>query len=356
MHFLLMAMAVVAALMGLISGCTAGEQSDGTATPTPQTPDAAPTPPTSAEPGSPTPDAGPTPMPTPLNEAGRTEHIVVVDADGRVVVLDSSSGDEVRELLDGVRVDDPASNDVVMSPDGADVFVVVPPEEPGGDSEIVRLSVEGAGTEIIAQGTVPAVSPDGDTLAYVRHENPEDGAAPGTLPAPVVVLRDLDSGEERRLVREEPFHSIPDIEWTADGRQVVFTAGEISTGLYAVHPDAASLDAARRLGPDLGQEPDETSWGPIAALGNGELAVVETCCGPPREERWTVITVEVADGATDGTPLFADQVEGTHLDSDADAEGLLIVVRGGPEGGQLLRWDGDGDADQIAGGVIAAAW
>lgn len=345
----------------LAAACGDGEEVGGPATPGPTgTPDGggAPTEPTEpTAPTEPADDATPDLTDTESEDLDghETDDVaVVVDADGRVVVLDASTGEEVRELLDDVRVDDPASNDIAVSPDGSDVYVVVPPEEPPGSSSLVVVPTSGGEPQTIAEGAVPAVSPEGGTLAYVAFEVPED--SPVDLPDPVLVLRDLDSGEEMRLSREEPFHFIPDVEWTADGAQVVFTAGEIHTGLYVIDRDAASLDEARRLGPEVDDTGGTTSWGPVAAYGEEQLAVVETCCDVPREERYGVITVDVADGAAQGDLLPEERVEATHLDSDAEAAALLIVVGGGPDGGELLRWDGDGSGEPLAERIIVAAW
>lgn len=333
-----LAVTIPALLVGLVAGCSPGQEDDPAATP------------------SPTAEPTPEPTPTPTDDAGAGDAAVAVLADGRVVVLDPASGEERRELLDGVPVDDPAGNDVAVTPDGSDAFVVVPPTDPQGDSEIVRLPVDGGTSETVAHGTVPAVSPDGDTLAYVRTEDAGPGDDEVALPEPVLVLHDLASGEETPLARDQPFHFIADVGWTADGSDVVFTAGEIFTGLYAVDRAAASLDDARRLGPDVEQGSEETSWGPVTALGDDRLAVVETCCDPPTEERWTIITVDVGDGGTDGAPLLEERIEATDLDSGRDARRLLIVVRGGPEGGELLRWDGEGNPERVADGVVSAAW
>lgn len=354
------ARAAVLALLTLLllAGCDGAQEPDGTptaqSTPSPDVP-ATETAPEPAEDTTAEPTSEPTATPNETaTEAPRDADVaVVVDADGRVVVLDATTGEELRELLDGVRVDDPASNDIAVTPDGDDVLVVVPPDEPPGPSEILRIPVDGGEPEGIAEGTVPAVDPGGGTLAYVAYEEGDD---PVGTPEPVLVLRDLDSGEERRLEREEPFFFIPDVEWTADGEQVVLTAGEIHTGLYAVDREATSLDGARRLGPELGQGDGEASWGPIAALGEDQLAVVERCCGVPSEARWQVMAVDATDGTTGEELLPGERVEATHLDSDAGATRLLLVVRGGPDGGRLERWDGQGEAEQIADRVIVAAW
>ena len=353
MRSVLVNVATLTALI-LLVGCTSFDGSEGqrtlTATQTPTVGGM-----TAAPPGVRTPMATPTGVST-RTETGDGETtediVVVVDADGRVVVLDAGTGDEVRDLLDGVRVDDPASNDIAVSPDRTGVFVAIPPDDPEGDSEIVRVPVDGGEPETIAVGTAPAVSPDGDTLAFVTYEQRTDG--PGH-PDPVVVLHDLASGQESRLAAGQHFQFVPDVEWTADGAALVFTAGEIHTGLYAVDPDAGSLEASRRLGPDLGQA-GTMSWGPVAALADNQLAVVETCCGVPPEERWHITAVDVSEGATDDRLLPGGRIEATHLDSDPDAERLLIVVGGGPGGGELVRWDGTGDPEPITEGVIVAAW
>lgn len=331
---------VVVATVHWGGGCSPAQQAEGppTATPTAITPADAP----------PTPTEPPTPTPT---APDRDDVAVMVDADGRVVVIDATTGDEVRELLDGVRVDDPASNDIAMTPDRAAVFVVVPPDEPPGTSDIVRVPVDGGQQETVAQGTVPAVSPDGQTLAYVTYE--QDG--PGH-PEPLVVVQELDSGAETRLARDDPFVFIPDVEWSADGTRVVFTAGEIHTGLHAVAADADSLDQARRLGPDLDENPRRTSWGPVAALDEGRLAVVEACCDLPREDRWHIVEVDATDGTVAGSLIPDERIEATHLDSEAESGDLLMVLRGGPDGGALVRWDGEGEPEQITDGVIVAAW
>lgn len=330
---------LVVATVLAATACSPAQQAEGPATPTATAPE----------------DAGestPTPTPTPTASPQAEDVAVVVDTDGRVRVIEAATGEQVRELLDGVRVDDPAANDLAVSPDRDHVFVVAPPDQPGGTSEILRIPVDGGDPESIAEGSAPAVSPDGTTLAYITYEERTD--APGA-PEPFLVLQDVDSGERTRLAREEPFHFIPDVEWTTDGSGLVFTAGEIHTGLYAVDRGADSLDEARRLGPDLDDDPATTSWGPVAAFGEDRLAVVETCCDVPREERWHLVEVDLAEGAVT-SDLRDERLEVTHLDSDAGADALLMVEGGGPQGGVLLRWDGAAEPERIADDVIVAAW
>lgn len=324
---------IVCVLVLLLAACSPGEE-EGQQSPTPSPS------PTATDPGEETPDAG---EETP---AAEEDTAVAVLEDGRVVVLDAATGEELREVHAGVRVDDPAANGVAVTPDGETAFVTLPsaPDESGAASQLVRLSLDDGEEDVVTEATRAAVSPDGAELAYVTYEDDP------LQPEPVLVLRDLASGEERSLVREQPFQFIADIDWTGDGTTVVFTAGEIHLGLYAVDQEAASLDDARRLGPDLEVKDRNTSWSPVAAFGEDGLAVAESCCDLPREH-WEIIEVSATDGSEEG-PLIEEGIQATHLDSDADAERLLIVDRDG----QLLRWDGDGPPEEIAEGVVVAGW
>lgn len=274
-----------------------------------------------------------------------------VTADGRAVVLDAETGTVRRELLDDVRTDDPAKNAVAVTPGQTHVYLTLPPATAEEGQQIVRVPFAGGEPEtVVADGFAPAVSPDGQTLAYGVLAETGQG-----LPEPRLVLRDIASGEERHLAgRDDPFHSIADIEWTADGTALALTVGEIHTRVHLIDRHATSMEQTRRLGPDEERGAD-ASWRETAAIDD-QLAVVESCCDPPDEERWHIIEVDPADGAVHGRVVAEERIVATHLDSDADATGLLIVEGGGPEGGALLRWEGSGDPAHVAGEIIAAAW
>lgn len=144
-------------------------------------------------------------------------------------------GDEVRELMAGVPTDDPAKNDVAVTPDQSDAYVAVPARNTADEEEIVRVPTAGGTPEqVVAGGSSPAVSPDGTTL---------------------------------------------------------------NTAVFTVDREATSMAQARRLGP--GEEPQtDVSWDATAAFGDG-LAVVEMCCDIGFEDRWHNIAVDPADGSID---------------------------------------------------------
>jgi hypothetical protein len=76
---------------------------------------------------------------------------------------------------------------------------------------------EGEGLADVGGGALPAVSPDGTTLAFVR----------GIGCGPEVVLRDLATGAEQVVAHEQAASpSVLALRWTADGAGVeVVTAG-----------------------------------------------------------------------------------------------------------------------------------
>lgn len=291
------------------------------------------------------------------------EQIAAVLADGTLALLDGVSGETRQTLLEGIDVSDPAKNGITITPDGDEVFVVRPAGDVDDDHEIVRVPVDGGEPAVVARGRAPAVSPDGTTLAYVEVES---DPSPGQ-PEPVIVLHDLETGDERRLERQdEPgYHFIVDMGWTSDGDQLAFVSGEIQTGLNVVDADADTLDDARRLGPDARGE--GTSWTAVTAFDDERLAVVETCCGVPDEERWHLVAVHVETGTVEGTLLPEERVEAYQVDSDASDRHLVLVADVRPGGGTLLRWSsptattdgtsGTGDGiETVRDGVVVAAW
>lgn len=274
--------------------------------------------------------------------------IAAVDANGRAVVLDGRSGEVRRVLVEGIDVDDPASNAIAVSPDRETVYVVRPGST-HSDAQIVRVDAAGGSPETLTQGHSPAISPDGTTLAYVRFE---DTAGPGH-PDPTIRLRTLSTGQERRIGGGDVY-GIWDLAWTGDGTRIAFTAGEVKTGVHVLARSATSLTEAKRLGP----ESTDASWDEIATLGDDRLAVIERCCNLPAEnpERWRVLEVDATTGAVGGEVFGRDRTEAVLVDDRRDARGMIVVQRGGPGGSPLLRWDGSGELRQIADDVIVAAW
>lgn len=282
--------------------------------------------------------------------------VAAVDSGGRLVVLDAESGRVVRVLAEGIRVDDPAKNAVAVTPDQSTAFFVDPGVvgEAASDAEVLRVPTTGsAAPEVVANGFAPAVSPDGEQLAYVR----TSATSGDILPEPVIVIRDLDTGAERTLAREEEesFAFIADLAWSAGGDWLAFVAGEVQTSVWVVEPGAADLDGARALGPRQAGREDGTTWRAATAYDEG-LAVAEACCDERGSERALVLLVSIEPAAVEGGLLPEERVDVFRLDTESDADQLLYIEDGGPRGGRLMRWSAGEDPVELSDGIVVAAW
>jgi hypothetical protein len=107
--------------------------------------------------------------------------------------------------------------------------------------------------------------------------------------------------------------------------------------VHVIARSATSLNEAQRLGP----EDTNASWDDVATLGDDRLAVIERCCNLPDEnpERWRVIEVNASTGAVGGEVFGRDRTEAVLVDDRRDAQGMVVVQRGGT-GGPQARWWG----------------
>ncbi len=118
--------------------------------------------------GSPVTGRGPASGSPAAGGSGRPD-IVAVTTKGALVVLDPLSG-EARRILVARGV---AGGAVAVSPDGRTAYFAA---RHGCRDEIESVPLAGGRPRLIASGLLPAVSPDGKRLAFVR--------PPGARPAP----------------------------------------------------------------------------------------------------------------------------------------------------------------------------
>ena len=175
-----------------------------------------------------------TPQPAPTGAAPRVT--VVLAGDGRLVALDTLTGEIVRELRGpptGGSLGDPS-----LSPDGAFVYFA---EWPGAKSNdrvdrcrhsLHRTSIESGETERVADGVHGEVSPDGRYLAYVASGVARglfDTLSPGFgCGLSTVVVRDLRTGEEWQSVlpgfdrASTPDVGVSTLAWSPDSTRVAY--------------------------------------------------------------------------------------------------------------------------------------
>jgi dipeptidyl aminopeptidase/acylaminoacyl peptidase len=125
----------------------------------------------------------------------------------------------------------------------------------------INLTAENKATD-----TLPTISPDGRTLAYVAM------ARPGyESDRQVLMLRDLTSGQVRALTQRWD-RSVGSIEWEKDGRSILVTAEDtLETPVFRV--DVATGKVTRLTG--------DGSYGNVHALpGGGFIATMNSIMAP----------------------------------------------------------------------------
>jgi hypothetical protein len=136
----------------------------------------------------PDPDAAdrPDPAPTPTAGAviGHGDVVVASTTEGRVILLDLATGEELGDVdAHGGE----AYPRLSVAPGGDTVFH--DRHITGSLQEVWASPLDGSEPSKVAEGRVPAVSPDGQRLAYVALSVDFDEAT--------VVVRDLNTGDEQ---------------------------------------------------------------------------------------------------------------------------------------------------------------
>jgi dipeptidyl aminopeptidase/acylaminoacyl peptidase len=208
-----------------------------------------------------------------------------------------------------------------------------------------------------ATDTLPAVSPDGRTLAYVAMARPTYESD-----RQVLMLRDLATGQTRALTQAWD-RSVGSIEWTRDGRGLLVTAEDtLEQPIYRV--DAASGAVTRLTG--------DGHFGNVRALPSGAIVATMNSIRAP-DELYRIDGAQVAQltnlngallGQLDPLTFTKFNFKGANNDTvwgwtlkPANASGPLpiaFLVHGGPQGTFSNSWSYRWNPRVFVGGGYAA--
>lgn len=294
----------------------------------------------------------------PVTAAVPSSRLLVVRAGG-IEVVEASDG-SVTRAVDTTGFRDPVT-DVTVAPDGRAAYLAMP-VGPLCDPQLVRVDLATGNRTTIGSGRSPTTSPDGRTLAYLSHD---DGCG-----AVSIVLRDLATGSERRLVADAfgtsaMSPSITLARFAADSHALVLVQYRriAGSGVMILDPD-------RPIGTDNPHEATTTPTSTEPAtfpsslhspvpLPDGTIAAVTSRCQPratctPNPPSDGVDRI-LLDGRTE--PILPEGVIGR-------GDQGLIALFGDPSGTRLGAVDGRGDLHEvidghlrlITTGVSAASW
>lgn len=282
----------------------------------------------------------------------RPDQIVAVTEDGRVLVLDASTGAEIRTLATSAD----AGSRVAVTPDGRRVFFDRSANAPSGCSgsrQIVGVPLSGGEPELVAgAASEPAISPDGRLLAFLSHQGPDGCSVPQSL-----VVRPVDAGPSGRQWTlpggQGQYLTRP--SWAPDSRHLAFVIAEseqpevprvLDTETAQALADAQPLGLAENVG-----------WAGYLGRGGDFLGAVLPPGYGITDDTFEVVALD--ENGQVARELFS--ATGTVSDPFlADPSGMHVLIRTGPDGDSesLYRWtEGDEGLTKIAdGSVVAAAW
>lgn len=277
-----------------------------------------------------------TPSPA-VESTART--LVVLDQDA-VVEVDPDTGATISRhaITPGQGLDGLELVDV------RDVALVT--RHTGGGTEIVEVSLQDSTTRVVGPGAAPAVTSDGDRLAFVRH-----GRDPDRLELVVATYDGTELSVWPAHPAGEESLAVESLSWDPTGEELAF-ALRASTGdevrVLPVDSDG-TIRGASHVVPPTAVGAELVS---VAFRSRGVVTVAEACCRHDGHSRWALLDVTLATAAP--TTLTADLDRPvSHLDWTPDQEHLAVSVDRRPP--SVSRWSPDG-LDQVVADATSGEW
>jgi Tol biopolymer transport system component len=297
---------------------------------------------------------------------GSRPGIVAVTTGGAVEVLNSTTG-IVTATLTGMQ--DAIGDEVAVSPSGQTVYFAV--NQTCGD-KIESVPIGGGKPTVITSGVLPAVSPDGTELAFVRESysggpseiNYTCGAVNQTKKAEVVV-RDLANGSEQAYPAPPNALTWPvsHVSWSPDGETLLVSAGP-ATGTQSWDLLALNLASAKYYAPlspgtagNTDIQPGQGSgdyYREGAYLPDNDIFVNQLCCTSSTSSNGKIMSsllLEISPSGQQVRQVAEGDLTRDHTSLDATKGWLLYL-----SGNDLFVSDDGATPVALSSGFIAAAW
>jgi hypothetical protein len=286
-----------------------------------------------------------------------------VTARGALVLLSSATGAPVRTLVANGVIGD----EISVSADGGTIFFS---RRHGCVDDVESVAVSGGKPTLLTTGSVPALSPDGNTLAFARQPTltPRCMKAAGSdLSAQYsLVTRTLSTGVERVYPMLPAGQSgglpapISHLSWAADGTELAVSIAAIqdNEGWQIVLMDTAT--AQNYLGgtgdtqvPVTGPDRRRSYWREGAYLPGGNLFVSRACCAgePVRNVSKLMWEITPAGVLKHRVAIGFPGLDHTSLAVNRSGKWLLYLAGTG-----LYVSEKGARPRQVGSGLIAVAW
>jgi hypothetical protein len=285
-----------------------------------------------------------------------------VTARGALVLLSSATGAPVRTLVPHGVVGD----EISVSADGQIIYFS---KRHGCVDDVESVAASGGTPTLITTGSLPAISPDGSTLAFARQPALTRHCATGSgdLSSQYsLVTRTLSSGVERVYPMLPAGQSsglpapVSHLSWAANGSELAVSIAAIqdNEGWQIMLMDTAT--AQNYLGgagdtqiPVTGPDRRRSYWREGVYLPDGNLFVSRACCAgvPVRNVSKLMWEITPAGVVKHRVAIGFPGLDHTSLAVNRSGKWLLYLAGTG-----LYVSEKGARPRQVGSGLVAAAW